>query len=80
MQKYRLVSFRIGGLAKRRHLFLNQHCASMAAMRPLRLMRVKQLLEKEKGHVVATCRNPNEATCLHRLKSKSIERLSVLDV
>ncbi|KAM2496536.1 hypothetical protein PS2_036040 [Malus domestica] len=25
---------------KRRHLFLNQHCASMAAMRPLRLMRV----------------------------------------
>ncbi|TQD86678.1 hypothetical protein C1H46_027804 [Malus baccata] len=43
MQKYRLVSFRIGGLAKmhkRRHLFLNQHCASMAAMRPLRPMRV----------------------------------------
>ncbi|KAM1107833.1 hypothetical protein EV1_004509 [Malus domestica] len=112
-----MVSFRIGGLAKmyklRPLLFLNQQCSSMAAMRPLRLMRVmsqraslsssagkweggvsmvqgasrgiglefvKQLLEKEKGHVVASCRNPEGATGLHHLKSKFAERLSILQL
>lgn len=44
------------------------------------LVQVKQLLEKEKGHVVASCRNPEGATGLHHLKSKFAERLSVLQL
>ncbi|BBH01227.1 NAD(P)-binding Rossmann-fold superfamily protein [Prunus dulcis] len=43
-------------------------------------MRVKQLLEKEKGHVIATCRNPSGATSLLHLKSKFAERLSILQL
>lgn len=46
-------------------------------------LKVKQLLEKnERGHVVATCRNPNEATGLLNLKHKFDDRLSIqqLDV
>lgn len=40
---------------------------------------MKQLLEKsEKGHVIATCRNPNSATGLLDLKSKFDERLNIL--
>ncbi|KAL0398192.1 UNVERIFIED_CONTAM: hypothetical protein Sradi_2162500 [Sesamum radiatum] len=39
---------------------------------------VRQLLEKsDKGHVVATCRNPNEATGLLELKNKFAERLDI---
>lgn len=48
------------------------------ASRGIGLEFVKQLLEKEKGHVIATCRNPNEATSLLHLQSKFAERLSVL--
>ncbi|KAM3684393.1 hypothetical protein ACB098_11G042200 [Castanea mollissima] len=41
--------------------------------------KVKQLLEKnEKGHVVATCRNPNVASGLLHLKNRFAERLSIL--
>ncbi|KAM3684395.1 hypothetical protein ACB098_11G042400 [Castanea mollissima] len=40
---------------------------------------VKQLLEKnEKGHVVATCRNPDVASGLLHLKNRYAERLSIL--
>ncbi|XP_042448279.1 C-factor-like [Zingiber officinale] len=40
---------------------------------------VKQLLEKnDEGHVIATCRNPNQATGLLKLKNKFLERLSIL--
>ncbi|KAK9937000.1 hypothetical protein M0R45_013819 [Rubus argutus] len=48
------------------------------ASRGIGLEFVKQLLEKKKGHVIATCRNPNEATSLLHLQSKFAERLSVL--
>ncbi|PSS19226.1 Glucose/ribitol dehydrogenase protein [Actinidia chinensis var. chinensis] len=42
---------------------------------------VKQLLEKdERGHVVATCRNPNGATGLLELKNKFSERLNILQL
>ncbi|XP_048325636.2 uncharacterized protein LOC107433845 isoform X1 [Ziziphus jujuba] len=53
------------------------------ASRGIGLEFVKQLLEKnERGHVVATCRNPNEATGLLNLKHKFDDRLSIqqLDV
>ncbi|KAL0008956.1 hypothetical protein SO802_010458 [Lithocarpus litseifolius] len=49
------------------------------ASRGIGLEFVKQLLEKnEKGHVVATCRNPDVASGLLHLKSRFDERLSIL--
>ncbi|CAK7357369.1 unnamed protein product [Dovyalis caffra] len=49
------------------------------ASRGIGLEFVKQLLEKnDKGHVVATCRNPNGATGLVDLKNKFAERLNIL--
>lgn len=40
---------------------------------------VKQLLQKsEKGHVIATCRKPNEASGLLSLKNMFAQRLSIL--
>ncbi|RZC43768.1 hypothetical protein C5167_036734 [Papaver somniferum] len=51
------------------------------ASRGIGLEFVRQLLEKqEKGHVVATCRNPNGATSLLKLKNKFPERLNVLQL
>lgn len=50
------------------------------ASRGIGLEFVKQLLEKEKGHVIATCRNPSGATGLLHLKSKFAERLSILQL
>lgn len=48
------------------------------ASRGIGLEFVKQLLEKdEKGHVVATCRNPSGASGLIELKNKFLERLSI---
>ncbi|KAG7963930.1 hypothetical protein I3843_09G143100 [Carya illinoinensis] len=48
------------------------------ASRGIGLEFVKQLLEKEeKGHVIATCRNPDAATGLLYLKNKFSERLSI---
>ncbi|KAG6382328.1 hypothetical protein SASPL_141973 [Salvia splendens] len=48
------------------------------ASRGIGLEFVKQLLEKSnKGHVVATCRNPSKATELHDLKNKFAERLDI---
>ncbi|XP_059438587.1 uncharacterized protein LOC132171318 [Corylus avellana] len=48
------------------------------ASRGIGLEFVKQLLEKnEKGHVVATCRNPDAATGLLHLKNRFAERLSI---
>ncbi|KAK1326748.1 hypothetical protein QJS10_CPA01g00687 [Acorus calamus] len=42
---------------------------------------VRQLLEKnDKGHVVATCRNPDKAVGLVELKRKYTERLNVLQL
>lgn len=44
-------------------------------------MQVKQLLENnDKGHVVATCRNPNRSTGLINLKDKFAERLRILQL
>ncbi|XP_075646549.1 uncharacterized protein LOC142617536 [Castanea sativa] len=49
------------------------------ASRGIGLEFVKQLLEKnEKGHVVATCHNPNVALALLHLKNRFAERLSIL--
>lgn len=43
------------------------------------LIQVKQLLENDdKGHVVATCRNPNGSIGLTNLKDKFAERLRIL--
>lgn len=51
------------------------------ASRGIGLEFVKQLLEKDdKGHVVATCRNPNGATGLLKLKNKFSERLNILQL
>ncbi|KAF2317942.1 hypothetical protein GH714_041265 [Hevea brasiliensis] len=51
------------------------------ASRGIGLEFVKQLLEKnEKGHVIATCRNPNEAKGLLDLKNKFSERLNILQL
>ncbi|GLU17494.1 hypothetical protein SLE2022_338580 [Rubroshorea leprosula] len=51
------------------------------ASRGIGLEFVKQLLEKnDKGHVVATCRNPDGATGLLELKTKFAERLSILQL
>ncbi|KAK4440283.1 Benzil reductase ((S)-benzoin forming) IRC24 [Sesamum alatum] len=48
------------------------------ASRGIGLEFVRQLLEKsDKGHVVATCRNPNGATGLQELKNKFAERLDI---
>ncbi|XP_057812211.1 uncharacterized protein LOC131026361 [Salvia miltiorrhiza] len=48
------------------------------ASRGIGLEFVKQLLEKSnKGHVVATCRNPSKATELLDLKNKFAERLDI---
>ncbi|RRT68407.1 hypothetical protein B296_00014339 [Ensete ventricosum] len=42
---------------------------------------VRQLLEKsDKGHVIATCRNPDGATSLLDLKKKFMERLNLLQL
>ena len=38
----------------------------------------RQLLEKEEGHVIATCRNPDSAGDLLALKAKHSSRLTVL--
>ncbi|XP_074567926.1 uncharacterized protein LOC141824516 isoform X3 [Curcuma longa] len=49
------------------------------ASRGIGLEFVKQLLKKnDEGHVIATCRNPNQATGLLDLKNKFLERLSIL--
>ncbi|KAH7568482.1 hypothetical protein JRO89_XS06G0005600 [Xanthoceras sorbifolium] len=49
------------------------------ASRGIGLQFVKQLLEKtDRGHVIATCRNPNGATGLLDLKNKFAERLEIL--
>lgn len=49
------------------------------ASRGIGLEFVKQLLEKnDKGHVIATCRNPNGATGLVDLKNKFAERLNIM--
>ncbi|EOY25618.1 NAD(P)-binding Rossmann-fold superfamily protein isoform 1 [Theobroma cacao] len=49
------------------------------ASRGIGLEFVKHLLEKnEKGHVIATCRNPNGATGLLELKNQFAERLNIL--
>ncbi|CAI9089541.1 OLC1v1024129C1 [Oldenlandia corymbosa var. corymbosa] len=49
------------------------------ASRGIGLEFVKQLLEKnERGHVVATCRSPNESIGLKELKSKFAQRLDIL--
>ncbi|XP_022714492.1 uncharacterized protein LOC111274106 [Durio zibethinus] len=49
------------------------------ASRGIGLEFVKQLLEKnEKGHVIATCRNPTGATGLLELKNEFAERLNIL--
>lgn len=49
------------------------------ASRGIGLEFVKQLLEKnDKGHVVATCRNPSGATALLQLKTKFSDRLNIL--
>ncbi|XP_057988164.1 uncharacterized oxidoreductase C24B10.20 isoform X3 [Hevea brasiliensis] len=51
------------------------------ASRGIGLEFVKQLLEKnEKGHVIATCRNPNGAKGLLDLKNKFSERLDILQL
>ncbi|KAK1279374.1 hypothetical protein QJS04_geneDACA022388 [Acorus gramineus] len=51
------------------------------ASRGIGLEFVRQLLEKNnKGHVVATCRNPDEAVGLVELKRKYTERLNVLQL
>lgn len=51
------------------------------ASRGIGLEFVKQLLEKnEKGHVIATCRNPNGAAGLLDLKNKFVERLNILQL
>ncbi|XP_004135748.2 uncharacterized protein LOC101220494 isoform X1 [Cucumis sativus] len=51
------------------------------ASRGIGLEFVKHLLEKnEKGHVVATCRNPGQATGLLELKNKFDERLCILQL
>ncbi|KAK9145519.1 hypothetical protein Sjap_005422 [Stephania japonica] len=51
------------------------------ASRGIGLEFVRQLLEREdKGHVVATCRNPNGATGLLELKRKFSERLNILQL
>lgn len=49
-----------------------------AASRGIGLEFVKQLLENnEKGHVIATCRNPEGATGLLNLRSRFAERLKI---
>ncbi|XP_030471316.2 uncharacterized protein LOC115689431 isoform X3 [Syzygium oleosum] len=49
------------------------------ASRGIGLEFVEQLLQKsEKGHVIATCRKPNEASGLLSLKNMFAERLSIL--
>ncbi|KAK8506752.1 hypothetical protein V6N12_002197 [Hibiscus sabdariffa] len=49
------------------------------ASRGIGLEFVRQLLEKnEKGHVIATCRDPAKATVLLELKNRFAERLNVL--
>ncbi|KAK8483516.1 hypothetical protein V6N11_045164 [Hibiscus sabdariffa] len=49
------------------------------ASRGIGLEFVRQLLEKnEKGHVIATCRDPAKATMLLELKNRFAERLNVL--
>ncbi|XP_057972159.1 uncharacterized protein LOC131160470 isoform X1 [Malania oleifera] len=51
------------------------------ASRGIGLEFVKQLLEKrEKGHVIATCRKPNEATKLLDLKNKFADRLNIMQL
>ncbi|XP_038894686.1 C-factor [Benincasa hispida] len=51
------------------------------ASRGIGLEFVRHLLEKnEKGHVVATCRNPGQATGLLELKNKFAERLCILEL
>ncbi|XP_044478819.1 uncharacterized oxidoreductase C663.09c-like [Mangifera indica] len=51
------------------------------ASRGIGLEFVKQLLEKnDRGHVIATCRNPNVATGLLDLKNKFAERLDILQL
>ncbi|XP_052202683.1 uncharacterized protein LOC127808264 isoform X4 [Diospyros lotus] len=51
------------------------------ASRGIGLEFVKQLLERnEKGHVIATCRNPNGATGLLEVKNKFEERLNILQL
>ncbi|XP_073035862.1 uncharacterized oxidoreductase C663.09c isoform X3 [Primulina eburnea] len=61
------VKFREGGVSM-----------VQGASRGIGLEFVKQLLEKSnKGNVVATCRNPTEATGLLELKNKFAERLDI---
>ncbi|XP_019418201.1 PREDICTED: uncharacterized protein LOC109328998 [Lupinus angustifolius] len=49
------------------------------ASRGIGLQFVKQLLENnDRGHVIATCRNPNSSTGLIHLKDKFADRLKIL--
>lgn len=41
-------------------------------------LQVKQLLERNGGNVIATCRNPLESTGLNELKAKFSDRLDIL--
>ncbi|KAJ8758624.1 hypothetical protein K2173_000345 [Erythroxylum novogranatense] len=51
------------------------------ASRGIGLEFVRQLLEKKnKGHVIATCRRPDESTGLRDLKHKFAERLDILQL
>ncbi|KAI3966563.1 hypothetical protein MKW92_003192 [Papaver armeniacum] len=51
------------------------------ASRGIGLEFVRQLLENhDKGHVIATCRNPNGAVSLQELKNKFPERLNILQL
>ncbi|XP_026390791.1 uncharacterized oxidoreductase C663.09c-like isoform X2 [Papaver somniferum] len=51
------------------------------ASRGIGLEFVRQLLEnQDKGHVIATCRNPNGAVSLQELKIKFPERLNILQL
>ncbi|XP_008787355.2 C-factor isoform X1 [Phoenix dactylifera] len=51
------------------------------ASRGIGLEFARQLLERnEKGHVIATCRNPDGATSLLELKRKFMERLNIMQL
>lgn len=60
--------------------------SSFLIMDPRRVLKpaefeVRQLLEnQDKGHVIATCRNPNGALSLQELKNKFPERLNILQL